>query len=210
MKKINLNPASILERDIQEIAQVLEAGGVVAVPTETVYGLVCHIQHAASIERIYRIKNRSLTKPLPVFIHSMDQFRDLADSPSEEILKLAHHFWPGPLTMVVNAKHDKYPEVTRGTGKIGIRMPDMTLMLKLISALNSPLASTSANISSESPCKNLEELDANFLETLDLVVDAGVIGSGTPSTVLDVSVNPFQVLRQGEIQWTDIEKVLKS
>ena len=186
-----------VERALEEAVEVLERGGLVIIPTETVYGLASKLEFA---EKIYEVKKRPRNKPLPLQTplgrHSeVGHFDEVAEA-------LARAFWPGPLTIVVRAKPSVPEAVTAGTGKVGVRVPAHPFALKLLERVG-PLAVTSANVSGGKSPKSPEEVTVEA----DLMIDMGPVG-GEPSTVVDVSEGKLVILREGPIKREELERVL--
>ena len=178
---------------IKKAIDVLESGGLVVIPTETVYGLASKMEYA---EKIYEVKKRPKTKPLPVQstlaeVEELGHFNEMA----RELAKL---YWPGPLTMVVKAKPRVPETVTAGTGKVGIRVPKHEFAYKLLEEIG-PLAVTSANLSGHKAPKSPEEVNVQA----DLLIDMGPV-AGTPSTVVEVEANKVRLIREGAIPFKKI------
>lgn len=207
---LHIDTAFPSQDSLDSLAGCLKRGGVALVPTDTVYGLVCEIDNPQAVARIYDIKKREQKKPLPVFVNGYQQAASLADTLPAGTKELCATYWPGALTLVVPCIKKGYAEVTRNTGKIGLRMPHSPLIEKIIGLTGKPLASTSANFSHEPPCKDIKSLPVEFLQEMDLILDGGPIGSGVPSTVIDLSSPVPQLLREGDIRWEDILRILQS
>lgn len=210
MDRIVVDSENPKKPDIEKVSQILLAGGIVALPTDTVYGLVCLANHAEAVQRIYQIKGREETKPLPVFVDGMEQVGAIADDVPENAKLLMVNLWPGALTLIFSCHKPEYQDVTRNTGKIGLRMPLSKLVLQLLENLRIPLASTSANISAQKSAVSAEEVENALGTKVDLLVDGGKTGSGVASTVVEVSVNPLKILRVGEVSSEQINKVLNN
>ncbi|UXD21812.1 translation factor Sua5 [Ignicoccus pacificus DSM 13166] len=189
-----------LEEALREAKEVLERGGLVIVPTETVYGIASKLEHAW---KIYEIKKRPKSKPLPVQA-SLEDLEKVAYL-DERAKALAKRFWPGPLTMVLKAKPTVPEFVTAGTGKVGLRVPAHPFTLRLLKEVG-PLAVTSANISGGRSPKRIEEVTVEA----DLAIDAGPCELGQASTVIDLTGKEIKVLREGPISLKEILLVLKS
>ena len=192
---------------INETLSVIRSGGVVAVPTDTVYGIACSVNSPDAIQSLYQIKIRENIKAIPVLISDLNQIDQVANNFNSQALKLAESFWPGALTIVVN-KYESLPLNLTIHQTVGIRMPDHN-WLRAIIRQTGPLAATSANISGEaSPStaeKVLEQLDGR----IELVIDGGECKSGISSTVVDCSKAEISILREGEITPEKIRSVLK-
>ena len=175
--------------DIKKAAGILQKGGIVALPTETVYGLAVNATDNNALKRLYSIKKRPDNKPFTIQIADRAQLASYIDEVPAGLKKIVDRFWPGPLTIITNGK----------SGKIGLRIPDNKVTLAVINEVKLPLAVTSANISGEKAVGSAKEVADIFDESIDLIVDDGNIAGGVESTVLDCTVSPFKILRKGAI-----------
>ncbi|MFB3896203.1 MAG: L-threonylcarbamoyladenylate synthase [bacterium] len=210
MQIINVDCFQPNPHAVELAIQTIQNHGVVVVPTETVYGLVCSVFDAEAVTKIYAIKGRAFTKPLPVFFNSINQIKSIlgANNVPDLAVKLFERFAPGPLTIVLNCG-DALPESITGKSKtVGIRIPRNPLILDIINKTNLPLASTSANLSDKPSHTDAKEVIAELGDQIDLILDAGVCGSGKPSTVIDLTTEQPKVLREGEILITQINAIL--
>jgi len=201
------NSATILPTDsperfqdaVQRAAALLRAGGVVAVPTETVYGLAASAIDASAVARIFAIKGRPSHNPIIVHVSSVSMAKRCASRWTLRAAKLARAFWPGPLTLVL-PRAQSIPEiVTAGGATVGIRWPGHPFMQALIRECGFPLAAPSANPSNRLSPTNAEHVQRALGDKVALIVDGGQAQVGIESTVLDVSVSPPRVLRPGMI-----------
>lgn len=193
---------------IEEVLRILKAGGVIAYPTETFYGLGCDSQNEKAVEKIYQIKGRLFTSPLSVIVGNMnDAFSLLQDIPPSGH-RLMEKFWPGPLTLVFTASPKVLPRLTAHTGKIGVRISSHPLAAMIAATLARPITATSANITGAKESVSADEVIQNFGNSLDAVIDAGPTSGGKGSTILDMTVNPPVLLREGVIPFAVVEKVL--
>ncbi|MCZ2400244.1 MAG: threonylcarbamoyl-AMP synthase [Phycisphaerae bacterium] len=183
---------------IRRAAECLRAGGLVAFPTETVYGLGANALDPAAVQRIFEAKGRPPANPLIVHARDAAAARALALDWPPEADTLAHACWPGPLTLVVT-KHDRVPGiVTAGGPTVALRVPDHPVALALLRAADVPIAAPSANRSGElSPTRAEHVLASALADRLDLLLDAGPTPGGIESTVIDLTVRPACVLRLG-------------
>jgi L-threonylcarbamoyladenylate synthase len=187
---------------------VLRAGGLVAFPTDTVYGLGALAFDTEAVRRIYAAKNRTVEKAIPVLIADMDELAKVALRVPEIAARLAARFWPGALTLVME-KHPGIPEIVSATGTVGVRMPDHPLASMLLRAAG-PMAVTSANLSDQpGPCTARDVL-AQLDGRIDLVIDGGSTPGGVASTVVDCSGNGWKILRAGPILREEIQAVAGS
>ena len=189
---------------IPHAIDVLRNGGLIAFPTDTVYGLAAPIDNVESIDRLYVAKGRNNTKAIAVLLGDADQLDQVAVDLSESARKVARHFWPGPLTMIV-PRHPALPEILAPLPTIGVRIPDHPVALALLKATG-PLAVTSANISgaenSMTADQVLEQLNGRF----HLIIDGGRTPGGVPSTVIDCTTTEIEILRDGPISLKQIQK----
>ena len=186
--------------------EVLLAGGVIAIPTDTVHGLACLVNKRESIQRLYAIKERELIKAIPVLIGTLEQIPSITDSFSSSANTLSQHFWPGALTLVIN-KHPDLPFELTSYPTVGVRMPDHDWLRSLMRSCG-PLAATSANISGHPSLTSVQEVLDELSDRIDLLIDGGTCVGGIPSTVIDCMLSPVKVLREGGIPEPTIRKVL--
>lgn len=186
-------------RAIEWAAERLAAGGVIAMPTDTVYGIAASLGHPGALRRLYEIKGRDQRNPLPVLVSSPSAVEHLAEAIPPDVALLLDRFWPGPLTIVVPAKPGMPVEVTAGGTTVGLRMPNHPLAIEVIERAGGSVACTSANHSGEPPALNAREV-ADILGTeLDLILDGGGAPGGVPSTVIEVTDDGIRVIREGAI-----------
>ena len=204
MKKtlvFKVNPADPDKKIISECAVVVRLGGIIAFPTETVYGLAANILDKKAIERLYTIKSRPKGKPFTVHIADTEIIGKMGCRLTDKAMALADKFWPGPLTIILKSESGE---------KIGFRMPANKVALEFISSSKVPLAAPSANISGSEPPKDasgvLKQLDGK----IDILIDGGRTDVGIESTVIDMTIDPPNILRQGAIPRTDLAKAMSS
>jgi L-threonylcarbamoyladenylate synthase len=192
---------------IERAAAVLRAGGLVAFPTETVYGLGADGLSEAAVQRIFEAKGRPESKGLILHLSDPEQAREVAEvPPAAELLMEA--FFPGPLALVLPAR-PVVPGVTTGGGAtVAVRMPDHAVARALISEAGLPIAAPSANPSGAPPPRTAEEVLAGLDGRFDLLLDAGPTPLGVPSTLLDLTQSPPRLLRVGAVSTEEIERVL--
>lgn len=194
-KVIKVNPNFPEEGLIEEAAAVLQKGGLVVFPTETVYGIAANFLNRKAIDRLYKIKKRPKNKPFSIHIAKFETLNDLGIDLSERAKNIIHKFWPGPLTIVAFNKKKE---------KIGIRMPSNKIALALIDKASVPIVAPSANISGKMPPVSTEEVIPEMKGSIDMILDGGSTEIGTESTVLDVTTPHFNVLREGAIPGEDL------
>lgn len=189
-------------------AEIICAGGLVAVPTETVYGLAGNGMDEKAVEKIYEVKGRPAIKPLSLMVASPEEIGRYAVDVPEAAKALAEKFWPGPLTIVLKANPD-IPEIVRAGGDtIGLRCPDHALTLKALREAGVPFAAPSANLSGAPSPKTAGDVLKVFDGVIDAVIDGGACTLGRESTILDMSKKPYRVLRQGALPEESISDAL--
>ncbi len=196
---IRVDPATPDGAALGEAAAVLKDGGVVAFPTETFYGLGAAALDPRAVGRIFELKGRPETKPLLVLADSIDMAEAIAEL-SARARSLAARHWPGALTLVLPARSHLPREVTAGTGTIGVRVSPHPVARGLVQALGGPLTAPSANPRGLEPPTLAAGVLAHFAGAIELVLDGGPTPGGEPSTVLDLTVEPPRVLRQGAVR----------
>lgn len=197
------------ELELQLIKQELESGGVVVIPTETVYGLAANAFNEQAVNKIFEVKGRPKDNPLIVHISNVNMLNELVQEVPAKAKKLMDKFWPGPLTLVMK-KQDILPDaVTCGLNTVGIRMPKHKLALKIIETVGFPLAAPSANLSGRPSPTEVSHCVEDLGEKVNFIVDGGRCEVGVESTVLLVAEEPFVILRPGIINQKQIEDVLQ-
>lgn len=193
---------------IEEAASIIKNGGLLAFPTETVYGLGGDARDPKASKKIYAAKGRPSDNPLIVHISNMEMLKKTVDMVPEEAVVLAEAFWPGPLTLILK-KSDYIPkETTGGLDTVAVRMPSRISARLIIEKCGIPLAAPSANISGRPSPTKAEHVIEDFDGRIEGIVDDGPSPIGLESTILDLTVNPPAILRKGFIEKKDIEKVL--
>jgi L-threonylcarbamoyladenylate synthase len=196
---------SIVEREIEKGVKVLRKGGVIAFPTDTVYGLGADAFNSTAVKRIYEIKDRARHQQLPLLIADMKQMTDLAEPIPEIAWFLAKRFWPGGLTLVL-PKTESVPTYLALGATIAIRIPNHPVCLALLKGLGNPMTGTSANISGQPAALTAEEVGQQLAGKIDFVINGGRCPSGRESTVVDVTREPPVILRRGTIPSHEINK----
>lgn|SRR3989344_3765177 len=186
-----------IEEVMREIQVLLKAGKVVACPTDTVYGLLADATNRDAVARIFQIKGREKGKPLSVFVKDIAAAKELAEISPEQELYL-RDVWPGNVTVLLESRH-KLPEFFQKEGKVGIRIPRHPLLNEILENFGNPLTGTSANVSGQPPCLDSKEVLAQFQEREfqpDVLLDAGKLPEARPSTVIDITKTPPEILRK--------------
>lgn len=202
-------PPTPIAEVAEACARAIAAGGLIVLPTDTVYGLACAPRDPSAITRIYAAKGRPAELALPVLVASPEDAPALlASPPSQAALALFERFWPGPLTVVLPHAAALPEALTAGRPTIGLRMPASDLACAIIAACGGALATTSANLSGMPPARVPAELPAELLAHVAVVVNAGACPGGVASTVVDLSAEPPRILRPGPVTAEELRTVL--
>lgn len=188
--------------------QTLATGGLVAIPTETVYGLSAAINNEVGIAKIFVVKGRPQNHPLIVHLAHIDQLHMVANNIHPDAIKLAHACWPGPLTLLLQRSENVSMSITGGRDTVAVRIPDNAFTRQLIINLGSPIAAPSANRFGKVSPTTAQHVCDDLQNDVDLIVDDGASSIGVESTIIDFSVSPPQLLRPGGIPVEDIEQIL--
>jgi len=185
---------------------VLKNGGLVAFPTDTVYGLASMAFDVQAIERLYVVKGRNNTKAIALLIGSVSELDQVAVNVSKSAMMLADKFWPGPLTLILH-RHPQLPEALAPLPTIGVRVPNHPLALALLHRTG-PLAVTSANLAGKSSANTTQEVLSQLDGRIHLILDGGRSPGGVPSTIVDCTTSEFKILRPGPISKTEFKSAL--
>lgn len=207
-KVLTVSPHAPEPTLIEEAASIIKAGGLVAFPTETVYGLGADALRAEAVEKVFEAKGRPADNPLIVHIAHEDHLFDLVDEMPAKGSKLAKAFWPGPLTLVVKRTFLVPDNVAAHLDTVAVRMPNHPVALALIRAVGSGIVGPSANLSSRPSPTTAQHVLNDLRGKVNLILDAGPTTIGVESTVVDVTVDPPLILRRGGLPAEAIEKVL--
>jgi len=220
-------PAELLRVDAQSpqnevlryAAHFLARGCVVGIPTDTFYGLAADPFNLAAVDEIYRVKGRPETRALPILVNSLEQalmlLRDREEAaagvmrPPRKFMQLVEAFWPGGLTLVMDASNRVPLKVTANTGKVALRWPKSPLVEQLIDEFEGPITGTSANVSGFPSCPAADQVMKQLGNRLPLVLDGGDTGAALPSTIIELRGEEWKILREGAIPVSEIEKILQ-
>jgi L-threonylcarbamoyladenylate synthase len=205
---LTLRKMGVLQQEIEKGVKILQKGGVIAFPTDTVYGLGADAFNPTAVERIYEIKTRPRYQQFPLLIADIRQMTALAEPVPEIAWFLARRFWPGGLTMVLSKK-DSAPAYLASGPTIAVRVPNHPVCQALIQHLGNPIIGTSANISGQPAALTAEEVEQQLGGKIDLVINGSKCPGGRESTVVDITHEPPVILRQGIIPSHEIDKAYK-
>lgn len=183
-------------------------GEVIGIPTDTFYGLAADPFNLSAVEQIYRIKGRPETRALPILVNSLEQAVALARDLPASFLVLAEKFWPGALTLVVDATHKLPLKVTANTGRVALRWPNSAVACAVIHAAGTPVTGTSANVSGFPACSSGDQVFRQMGDRLPLIVDCGETGVALGSTIVELRSDEWRVLREGVVAEKEIRDVL--
>ena len=184
---------------IAESLGILKNSGIIAYPTESFYALGVLATDKEAVRRLYALKERPAVKPLPVIVGDMETLESVITNIPSSAEYLIKRFWPGPLTLIFKARENIPGLLTGNTGKVAVRIPGESVALDLARALRLPITATSANPSGKPPAQYPDAVIDYFRGKIDLVIDGGKTPGGRPSTIVDVTVTPPEILRQGSI-----------
>ncbi len=196
------------ENILADAAAIISRGGVIAYPTETIYGLGADATNERAIHRIFELKGRDFANPISVIIGKREDVYPLARNVPDDAKKLMDAFWPGPLTIVLEAADGVSPLLTAGTGKIGIRLSGHNGARRIAGLTGKPLTATSANLSGAPECLDADQVIRQIGGKIDAVVDLGKTGNPMASTIIDASGHPAKILRPGAISAETIRKYI--
>lgn len=205
--RIVVNPEHPDVAAIEEVTDILLEGGIVALPTDTVYGLAAVSTNGDAVRRLYEIKGRERNKSIPLLIHSTKGLAHLVRQVPDAVRPLLESHWPGGLTVVFRKYQSAFAEVT-SDDTIGLRMPNHTVTLAVLSMVARPLAVTSANLSGKPPALTADDVLESFGDSIECVLDAGRTPGKRASTVLSVIESPFRILREGAISFSNLKAIL--
>jgi L-threonylcarbamoyladenylate synthase len=205
VRRIIVDEPTVNDLVLGEAVRAIHGGGVVAVPTDTLYGLAVDPFRAESVERVFAVKGRVAGRALPLMASDTDQVIDRFGGLPALGRQLASRFWPGPLTLLIAAPLSLAAGVVGGTGKVGVRIPAHAVARALCRACGVPLTATSANISGAEPSGDPDEVGRWFGDRIDVLVDSGKTPGGLPSTIVDVTGTAPLLVREGAIPWDEIQ-----
>ena len=205
MRRVFVDPESPQRDAIEEAATRILSGGIVAVPTDTLYGLAADPFAAAAIARVFAVKGRAAERALPLIAADMAQVEACLGRLTAIGQRLAERFWPGPLTLLMAAPFALAPDVTGGTGKVGVRVPADAVARAICAATGRAVTATSANVSGEPAAADPDAVERTLGDRVDLLIDTGATRGGAPSTIVGVTGADPVLVRAGALSWNDIQ-----
>ena len=185
--------------DIKKAIDIVKNGGIIMYPTDTAFGIGCRIDNPATVDRLFKIRKRPLTQPMPVLVSSIDMALAYLDHPLDIVRQLMTRYWPGALTIIAPCKKNMIYSPIRGDGNtIGVRMPNHETPLEIIKTVGVPILGPSANFHGEPTPYQLEDIDPHLVKLVDFVIP-GICILKQASTVVDCSVDPYTIIRKGAV-----------
>ena len=207
MRVAQLQLPDILTTSTGRAVEVLRSGGVVALPTDTLYGISANALDADAASRVFSVKGREEFSPLPVFVSDVNDLFLYGRDVPDVAFRLAELFWPGKLTIVVRKSDRIPPVVSGGLVTVGLRIPDHSVPRRIVRELGAPVTATSANVSGKPALTAASDVVAELGARLELVFDGGALSPSLPSTVIDVTAAPPRILREGAVSPSRIQKL---
>lgn len=208
-KTVNSKTRTAKPENFSQAIEALKCGDLIVFPTETLYGLGADALNGNAVERVFALKGRDPGKPISVLIGNRNMLLALVQEISSQASKLIHEFWPGPLTLVLPAHKDIPKPLISETGGIGVRISSHPIATQLVRALRRPLTATSANPSGKEPARSVSQARHYFRGQVRVYVNGGPLISKTGSTVVEIKGRSINMVREGEIPASEIERTLK-
>ena len=172
---------------------------IIAFPTDTVFGVGALIDDLEAIDKIYELKHRDYSKPLAILASSIDDIIPYVKEVTEDVKEIMNKYWPGALTIIFNKNENVSDKITAGFKTIAFRIPNCKISLDILKQTG-PLATTSVNISGNTPLNDYQEINKYFGDNIDFIVSENVLSSNISSTIIDVTSNEIKIIRQGQIK----------
>jgi L-threonylcarbamoyladenylate synthase len=204
MRRVTIDALQPAAAALEEAAAVIAAGGVVAMPTDTLYGLAADPFSEAAVAKVFAVKGRSAERAMPLVAASLEQVMSQVGRLSDAAARLAAQYWPGPLTLLVARPASIRADVAGGRDEIGVRVPAHAVTRELCRVCGRLLTATSANLSGAPATNDPDEVARALPATVDLLLDAGRTPGGAPSTIVDVTGREVRLVRPGAIPWDDV------
>ena len=208
MRRVWVDPAAPQRDAIEEAAKWIAHGRVVALPTDTFYGLSVDPFRQDAVERLFAVKARDVNRAIPLIAADVDQVVTSLGALSATATRLALRYWPGPLTLIVPAPPTIAAAVTAGTHSVGVRVPNHDVARAVARACGRPVTSTSANISGAPPTEDPDVVEDTLGDRIEMLVDCGKTAGGAPSTILDVTSATPRLVRTGAVRWDELQQWL--
>jgi len=209
MRRVAIDARQPAAAALAEAVAILQAGGVVAMPTDTLYGLAADPFSSEAVARVFAVKGRSTDRAMPLVAADVDQVVNQLGPLSELAQRLASKYWPGPLTLLVARPSSIPADVAGGRTEIGVRVPAHAVTRELCRVSGRLLTATSANLSGAPPSNDPDDIERALRTGVDLLLDAGRTPGGPPSTIVDVTGREVRLVRAGAIAWEDVQTCMQ-
>jgi L-threonylcarbamoyladenylate synthase len=209
VRRVQVDPLAPQSDAIQEAATWIRGGGVVALPTDTLYGLAVNPFDRTAVARLFAAKGRPDARALPLIAADAAQVVAWIGPLSATAGRLARRFWPGPLTLLVPAPVALAREVSAGTGRVGVRVPADHIACAVAAAVGTPITATSANVTGDAATDDPDVVERTLGRVVDFLLDTGKTPGGAPSTIVDVTAEPPELIRAGAIPWDEVQACLR-
>jgi len=209
MRRVFVDAGAPQHDAIEEAATWIRQGGVIVIPTDTLYGLAVDPFNATAVARIFAIKGRSRDQALPLLAADPTQIAAHFGPLPQPVERLAARFWPGPLTLLLPAPTTFAPEVSGGTGLVGVRVPADAIARAVCAGAGRPITATSANVSGQPATADPDEVERTLGDAVDFLLDTGSTPGGAPSTIVDTAAGRPRLIRAGAVPWDDIVRCLQ-
>jgi L-threonylcarbamoyladenylate synthase len=209
MRRVAVDPDAPQRDALEEAAQWILAGGIVAIPTDTLYGLAVDPFRTDAVKRLFDAKGRPEDRGVPLIAADEAQVQTAMIPLSPLAARLAERFWPGPLTIVVPAPAALAAGVTAGRGTVAVRVPAHDVARTICRLAGRPVTATSANISGHDATASPDEVERTLGDRIDLLIDTGHTIGGAPSTIVDATATEPRLIRAGAVRWDEIERCLQ-
>ena len=201
-------PQNEAAENLVAAVEALKRGHVIVFPTETLYGLGADALDEAAVEKVFQLKGRDKSNPIPVLVANQEMLHALVAKVPTMARKLMHRYWPGPLTLVLPGQKNIPKPLCNPEGGVGVRISSQPIATLLINALGRPLTATSANPSGKEPARTFQEAKNYFSHRVDVFVDGGTLTSESGSTVVEVMEDSIKIIREGEISGSELRQFL--
>jgi L-threonylcarbamoyladenylate synthase len=209
MRRVFVDPDAPQRDAIEEAATWIRDGGVIAIPTDTLYGIAADPFNPRAVARVFDAKGRDADRALPLVAADLPQVVRHLGPLTDPARRLVTRFWPGPLTLLAPAPVRLAERVTGGTGRVGVRVPACDVTRAVCAAVGHPIIATSANVSGQPPTADPDVVERSLGDRLDYLLDTGRTPGGLPSTIVDVTGDAPQLVRRGAISWDEISACLQ-
>jgi L-threonylcarbamoyladenylate synthase len=210
VRRVFVDPGSPQRDAIEEAVKWILAGRVVALGTDTLYGLAVDPFNRAAVARLFDVKGREADRAVPLIAADTQQIATHVGTLTVGAQRLADHYWPGPLTLVVPAPRGLLRDVTAGRPTVGVRVPAADIARAVCAGCGRPITATSANLSGQPATADPDEVERVLGDRIDFLLDTGMAPGGPPSTVVETTTETPQLIREGAVPWREIQAWLES